>query len=105
MKELLELVTPTLVTLIGLLCGYIGTKVVQLINEKIAKDEQDQIINIIKAAVLFVEQVSGEHLLSEDKLSLAKHRALATINHLGFKITDEELTMWIESFVYGLKGE
>lgn len=102
MQELLELIQPTLVTLVSLLLGYAGLKVKNYYDLKVSSEKQDQIIKVIQATVLFVEQVSGENLLSEDKLALAKHRALETLEGMGITLSDEELTMWIESFVNGL---
>ena len=102
MNELFELVRPTLITLVTLIIGYFSLQFKTWVNIKITSEQQKQITKVIKAAVDFVEQVSGEEVLSDDKLALAKQRALSTLNNIGIKITDEELTMWIEALVKGM---
>lgn len=102
MEDLWKLVEPVFVTLVSLILGYVGLKIRNYYEMKVSSEKQDQIIKVVKAAVAFVEQVSDEKLLSEDKLLLAKHRALETLQTMGITLSDEELTMWIESFVNGL---
>ncbi|WP_430833491.1 phage holin family protein [Erysipelothrix rhusiopathiae] len=101
LNELLNLLRPTLITAGTIILSFLGMKMKKYYNVKICLEQQKQITNIVKAAVMFVEQVAGEHLLSDDKLSMAKHRAKVTLNQVGIDITDEELTMWIEAFVGG----
>lgn len=102
LNELLNLLRPTIMTGVTIILGFLGMKIKNYYNVKISFEQQKQIANIAKAAVMFVEQVAGEYLLSDDKLSMAKHRAKVTLNQVGIDITDEELTMWIEAFVGGL---
>lgn len=105
LNELLNLLRPTIMTGVTIILGFLGMKIKNYYNVKISFEQQKQIANIAKAAVMFVEQVAGEHLLSDDKLSMAKHRAKVTLNQVGIDITDEELTMWIEAFVGGLNHQ
>ncbi|WP_342622031.1 phage holin family protein [Erysipelothrix sp. P66] len=102
LNELLNLLHPTLITAGTIILSFLGMKMKKYYNVKISLEQQKQIANIAKAAVMFVEQVAGEHVLSDDKFSMAKHRAKVTLNQVGIDITDEELTMWIEAFVGGL---
>lgn len=102
LNELLNLLRPTLITAGTIILSFLGMKMKKYYNVKISLEQQKQITNIVKAAVMFVEQVAGEHVLSVDKLSMAKHRAKVNLNQVGIDITDEELTMWIEAFVGGL---
>lgn len=99
LNELLNLLRPTLITAGTIILSFLGMKMKKYYNVKISLEQQKQITNIVKAAVMFVEQVAGEYLLSGEKLSMAKHRAKVTLNQVGIDITDEELTMWIEAFV------
>lgn len=105
MEELLQLVTPTLITLITIILGYLGTKLKLLIDAKLSKEKQDQIMNVIHASVQFVEQVAQDENFVSDKFVLAQARAKSIINGMGLEITDEELQMWIEAFVLELKKE
>lgn len=104
MEELLQLLQPTLITLITLILGYLGTRVKVLIDTKVSKDQQDQILNVISASVDFVEQITKDKDFVGDKLVLAKNRARAIINGMGLEITEDELEMWIEAFVLNLGG-
>ncbi|QIK57760.1 phage holin [Erysipelothrix sp. HDW6A] len=102
MNELFEIVRPTLITLVTLILGYFSLQFKTWINIKITSEQQAQIIKVAKAAVEFVEQVSGNKIFGEKKLELAKQRALSSLNNIGIKISDEELTMWIEAIVKGM---
>ena len=104
MEELLQVLQPTLITLITLILGYLGTRVKVLIDSKIAIDKQNEIMNIISASVLWVEQITKDKDFVDNKFDLAKNRAKGIINNLGLEITEEELEMWIEAFVHELHG-
>ena len=104
MEELLQVLQPTLITLITLILGYLGTRVKVLIDSKIAIDKQNEVMNIISASVLWVEQITKDKDFVGNKFDLAKNRAKGIINSLGLEITDEELEMWIEAFVHELQG-
>lgn len=104
MEELLQVLQPTLITLITLIFGYLGTRVKVLIDSKIAIDKQDEIMNVINASVLWVEQITQDKDFVGNKFDLAKNRAKNIINGMGLDIRDDELEMWIEAFVHELHG-
>lgn len=104
MEELLQVLQPTLITLTTLILGYLGTRVKVLIDSKIAIDKQNEVMNIISASVLWVEQITKDKDFVGNKFDLAKNRAKGIINNLGLEITEEELEMWIEAFVHELHG-
>lgn len=104
-NQLLELITPTLVTMITIILGYLGSRLKLLIDSKLSKEKQDQIMNVIHASVQFVEQVAQDDNFVGDKYTLAKQRARNIITGMGLEITDEELETWIEAFVMELNDE
>lgn len=104
MEELLQVLQPTLIALITIILGYVGTRLKVLIDSKVSVNKQDEIMNIINASVMWVEQVTKNDNFVGDKLLLAKNRAKNIINGIGLEISDEELEMWIEAFVLQLGG-
>ena len=104
MEELLQVLQPTLIALITIILGYLGTRLKVLIDSKVSVNKQDEIMNIINASVMWVEQVTKNDNFVGDKLLLAKNRAKNIINGIGLEISDEELEMWIEAFVLQLGG-
>lgn len=107
MEQLLQEITPYLISIGGVLLTYLGHKVNQFVNAKIDKDKQAQVKDIVKGVVAFVEQVSkvNVEMLAHEKYELAKEKALLILNEKGLTVGEEELNMLIESFVLGLKGE
>lgn len=89
------------------LLGAVGVYVIKVVTGyivvKTTGHQRQFAIDIIEASVNFVEQSTGESILSEEKFEIAKQRARESINKLGFKISDEELEMWIENFVKKLE--
>lgn len=104
MEELLQVLQPTLITLMTVILGYLGTRLKVLIDSKVSKDKQDEIMNVINASVLWVEQITQDKDFVGNKFDLAKNRAKNIINGMGLDITDDELEMWIEAFVHELHG-
>lgn len=104
MEELLQVLQPTLIALITIILGYLGTRLKVLIDSKVSVNKQDEIMNIINASVMWVEQVTKNENFVGDKLLLAKNRAKNIINGIGLEISDEELEMWVEAFVLQLGG-
>lgn len=78
----------TILTAIG---AWLGTKVKGLLDTKEKKD-------IVEATVKYVEQV-GKTLGSEEKLNLAKQKALQWFESKGLKVSEIELEILIEAFV------
>ena len=107
MNDLLLELQPHLIAIFGALLSYLGYKMNKLINNKIAKDKQEAIIDVVKGVVAFVEQVAkvDVELVGIEKFNLAKERALEILNEKGLEITNAELEMLIESFVLGLGGD
>ena len=104
MEELLQVLQPTLVGLITIIVGYLGTRLKVFIDSKISKDKQDEIMNVINASVLWVEQITKDKDFVGNKFDFAKNRAKNIINGMGLDISDDELEMWIEAFVHELHG-
>lgn len=106
MNELLEQLTPYLITIATIILGYVATKIKSFIDSKIAKDKQEEITAIVKATVSYVEQVAPIlKITGSDKLALAKEKALSWLADKGLTISDTELDILIESFVNGLEGK
>ena len=107
MNDLLIELQPHLIAILEALLSYLGYKMIKLINNKIAKDKQEAIIDVVKGVVAFVEQVAkiDVELVGIEKFNLAKDRALEILNEKGLEITNAELEMLIESFVLGLGGD
>ena len=104
MKDLLLELQPFIVSIMAILLSYLGTRLNAFLNARIDKVKQEQIKDIVKGVVMFVEQVAkvDVEMLGIEKYNLAKQKALTIINEKGFTITDVELDMLIESFVLEL---
>lgn len=79
------------VTLLSAFAGWLGIKVKAFLDTQEKRD-------IVEATVMYVEQV-GHALGSHEKLELAKEKALEWINTKGFKVSEIELEILIESAV------
>ena len=105
MENLIQEITPHLLALATILItaitGYLATRVKMFFDSRIDKDKQEMIVNYVKFAVAYAEQI-GIDLASEEKLSLAKQKVLAWAYEKGINITGEELEVLIEAFVHGL---
>ena len=100
MQNLIEQLTPSLLEIAGILLSALATWIaVQL---KAWLDTQQKRA-IVESTVKYVEQV-GKALGSEEKLALAKERAIARLNALHIKIGNEELETLIESFVLAFQA-
>lgn len=95
MHELLVQLQPQivsiLVTIIAAFSGWLSIQVKSILDTKEKRE-------IVGATVMYVEQV-GKSLGSEEKLELAKEKALEWINSKGFKVTTIELEILIEAAV------
>ena len=102
MNELLLELQPYLIGAITIILGYVGKQIGIYFRTITTEKERDQALKVIKASVDFVEQVSGDNLLSEDKFALALEQAKRQLSKIGLDLDDNEIEMWIESFVKGL---
>ena len=104
MKDLLLELQPFIVSIMAILLSYLGTRLNAFLKARIDKVKKEQIKDIVKGVVMFVEQVAkvDVEMLGIEKYNLAKQKALTIINEKGFTITDVELDMLIESFVLEL---
>ena len=95
MHELLLELQPALIsilmTVLTGLAGWLGLKVKAFLDTKEKRD-------IVEATVMYVEQVA-KSMGSEEKLALAKTKALEWINTKGFNVSEIELEILIESAV------
>ena len=105
MNELLLELQPYLIGILTVILGYVGNKLRLYFDAKIETEKQEQIKDIVKGVVAFVEQVAkvDVELKGKEKFNLAKEKAVLLLNEKGFVISETELDMLIESFVLGLK--
>ena len=105
MNELLLELQPYLIGILTVILGYVGNKLRLYFDAKIETEKQEQIKDIVKGVVAFVEQVAkvDVELKGQEKFNLAKEKAVLLLNEKGFVISEVELDMLIESFVLGLK--
>lgn len=106
MNELLLELQPYLIGILTVILGYVGNKLRLYFDAKINTEKQEQIKDIVKGVVAFVEQVAKVDvaLKGQGKFNLAKEKAVLLLNEKGFAISEAELDMMIESFVLGLGG-
>lgn len=105
MNELLLGLQPYIVGAITVILGYVAKQIGIYVRTITTEQERKQMLNVIEASVKFVEQVSGENFLSEDKFELAFRQAQRSLEKIGIELSDEELEMWIENFVNNLGEE
>ena len=105
MNELLLELQPYIISILAVLLSYLGARLNKFLNSKIEKDKQEQIKDIVKGVVAFVEQVAkfDLELVGKEKYNLAKEKAVLLLNEKGLVVSETELDMLIESFVLGLK--
>ena len=107
MNELLLELQPYVISILAVLLSYLGARLNKFLNSRIEKDKQEQIKDIVKGVVAFVEQVAkfDLELVGKEKYNLAKEKAVLLLNEKGLVVSETELDMLIESFVLGLKDE
>lgn len=105
MNDLLLELQPYLIGILTVILGYVGNKLRLYFDAKIETEKQEQIKDIVKGVVAFVEQVAkvDVELKGKEKFNLAKEKTILLLNEKGFVISETELDMLIESFVLGLK--
>lgn len=106
MNNLITELTPYIIGILGVLLTYLGRKLNLFLNERIDKDQYNMIKDVVKGAVMFVEQISkiDVSLQGEIKFNLAKEKSLVILADKGLSITEEELEILIEAFVLEIKG-
>lgn len=107
MEELMNQIMPYVMIILTAIAGYLATKAKTFFDAKIDKDNQERLLQFVKATVDFVEQI-GIDLKPEEKFELAKAKVLIWVREKGLNVTEEELQVLIEAFVHNLtlsKGE
>ena len=104
MQELLHQLQPFIIGAITVILGFIGKQFNMYVKAYTTEKEREQMLTIIKASVQFVEQV-GLDFNANDKFLLAKNQAQKALNNVGIEVDEQDLEMWIESFVNNLKGD
>lgn len=99
-NELINALMPYIIsasaTILAAIGAWLGTKVKGWLDTKEKKQ-------IVEATVKYVEQV-GKALGSEEKLALAKEKALEWVQSKGLKVGEVELEILIEAFVNDFYG-
>ena len=86
-------------TVIPAFAVFLGYQINKFIQSKVSVDEQIKIDEIVRATILWVEQVYGDEKLGEEKLRLAKLRILDLLKGMKIDISEEYLETLIEAFV------
>lgn len=97
-NQLIDIVLPILATFLTGLFTYIGTRLKKVYEEKANTETAKTVVN---DAVRFVEQVYSD-LHGKEKLEKATEQVSQVLASKGITISDAEITMLIESAVYGL---
>ena len=100
LKELLEIIYGVIgSTVIPAFTVFLGYQINKFIQSKVSVDEQIKIDEIVRATILWVEQVYGNKVLGDEKLRLAKLRILELLKGMKIDISEEYLETLIEAFV------
>lgn len=102
MNELLNQLMPLFITALTIIVGYLAQRLRRYFDEKVSVEQQTQIFRFIKATVDYVEQI-GIELPSEAKFQLAKDTVLRYINDKGLNMSEKDLDVIIESFVFNIQ--
>lgn len=105
--ELLNEMLPYIIGILTVLATYLGNKLRQLLDVKVAIEKQEQVESMVKASVLWVEQVYGVDLIveSSEKFESAKKRALFLLQNSGLNVEEDYIDTLIEAFVYELNSK
>lgn len=98
LHQLLEIILPAAATLLAAWFAVLGNKIKTCYEEKINTQIRK---DIVKETVNYVEQVY-KTLKGDEKLSLAVDKASKILVDRGIPVSTQEITMLIESAVYGL---
>lgn len=97
--EILNIILPELMKLLGVLIGLLIYVVTSKIKETFKKQlENDIIKNIVDHTVKYVEQVFKD-IHGKEKLDKAKEVVYKLLNEKGIQMSDSELEILIESAV------
>ena len=99
MDQVLTILLPAVATLLAGWLAVVGNKIKSLYTEKVNTQIKKDVVD---ATVTYVQQVY-KALDGEAKLEKAIDRASVILTEKGIPISEAELTMLIESAVYGLK--
>ena len=102
MELIQEYLIQILATVITAVASFIGVSIKKAYTKYVDTKTKKEIVEL---TVKYVEQVNKKVLVTnEDKLRLAKEKALKWLNSKGLKVDDTELDILIESAVNGLKS-
>lgn len=99
MDQVIAILLPAVATLLAGWLAVVGNKIKSLYTEKVNTQIKKDVVD---ATVTYVQQVY-KALDGEAKLEKAIDRASVILTEKGIPISEAELTMLIESAVYGLK--
>lgn len=99
LDQVIAILLPAIATLLAGWFAILGNKVKAVYTEKANTETKKQ---VVEATVKYVQQVYNT-LDGSAKLDKAIDRASVILTEKGIPISDAELTMLIESAVYGLK--
>lgn len=98
LNSALQILVPALATALAGWFAYIGNKLKNAYQEKVNNETAQA---VVKDVVQFVEQVYGD-IHGKEKLQKAIEQVSTILQSKGINITEAEITMLIESAVYGL---
>lgn len=99
LDQVIAILLPAVATLLAGWLAVVGNKIKSLYTEKVNTQIKKDVVD---ATVTYVQQVY-KALDGEAKLEKAIDRASLILTEKGIPISEAELTMLIESAVYGLK--
>lgn len=99
LDQVIAILLPAVATLLAGWLAVVGNKIKSLYTEKVNTQIKKDVVD---ATVTYVQQVY-KALNGEEKLEKAIDRASVILTEKGIPISEAELTMLIESAVYGLK--
>lgn len=99
LNQIMSALTPYLVTLVTAFAAYVVAIIKKKLTEKLDTQTKK---DIAEATVNYVEQVF-EDLDGKEKLQKALETSTQWLNEKGIKVTEAEMTMFIEAAIKGAK--
>lgn len=99
LDQVISILLPAVATLLAGWLAIVGNKIKATYTEKVNTETKKE---VVEATVKYVQQVYNA-LDGAEKLEKAIDRASVILTEKGIPISEAELTMLIESAVYGLK--
>jgi len=99
LNQVIDILLPILATVVTGVFTWLGTKIKTAYENKVKTDTAEA---VVKNVVKFVQQTCAD-LDGKAKLEKAISEASTILAEKGISITETEITMLIESAVYGLK--